>query len=179
MKNPEKLAKCREEIDQHRATLSSPVRYTESTAQLPYTAASIKEAMRLFPSVGLSMQRHSPATGIELSGYFIPPGWHVGCNPCIVQYDPKVFGEDAEEYRPERWLELEEKSKEMEKAFLAFGAGTRTCIGKNISLTEIHTLVPEILRHFDISMAHDRPWKTEDLWFHKQSDIIVNIKRRT
>ena len=66
----------------------------------------------------------------------------------------------------------------MEKYNLTFGSGTRVCIGKNISLTEIHTLVPEILRHFDVSMAHDRPWKTEDLWFHKQTDIIVNIKRR-
>ncbi|KAF1948861.1 cytochrome P450 [Byssothecium circinans] len=178
MKHPGKLAKCREEIDAHKATLSSPIRYTESIAQLPYTSAAIKEAMRLFPSVGISMQRHSPATGVTLSGYYIPPGWRVGCNPCIVHYDTTVFGDDADEYRPERWLESDTRSKEMEKSLLTFGSGTRVCIGKNISLTEIHTLVPEILRHFDISMAHDRPWKTEDYWFHKQTDIIVDIRRR-
>ena len=178
MKHPGKLAKCRAEIDAHRATLSSPIRYTESLAQLPYTGASIKEAMRLHPSVGLSMQRHSPKTGVELSGYFIPPGWRVGINPCIVHLDQTVFGEDADEFRPERWLESEARSREMEKSLLTFGAGTRVCIGKNISLTEIHTLVPEVLRHFDISMAHDRPWKTQDTWFHTQSDVVVNLKQR-
>lgn len=178
MKHPGKLAKCRQEIDAHRPTLSSPVRYTESLAQLPYTGAAIKEAMRLHPSVGLSMQRHSPKTGVELSGYFIPPGWRVGCNPCIVHYDKAVFGEDADDFEPERWLESEARSREMEKALLTFGSGTRVCIGKNISLTELHTLVPEILRHFDVSMAHDRPWKTQDTWFHTQTDVIVNIRRR-
>jgi len=178
MKHAEKLAKCRDEIDAHHATLSSPIRYSEAIAQLPYTIAAIKEAMRLFPSVALSMQRHSPPTGVELSGFFIPPGWRVGCNPCIVNYDQIAFGEDAAEYKPERWLESEERSRKMEKCLLTFGSGTRICIGKNISLAEVYTLVPEIVRHFDISMAHDRPWKTQDLWFHKQSDVIVNIQRR-
>ena len=178
MKHPGKLAKCREEIDAHHVTLSSPIRYTESLAQLRYTGASIKEAMRLHPSVGLSMQRHSPKHGVELSGYFIPPGWRVGCNPCIVHLDPQVFGEDADTFRPERWLDSEARSREMDRSILTFGAGTRVCIGKNISLTELHTLVPEVIRHFDISMAHDRPWKTQDTWFHTQKDIIVNIQRR-
>ena len=67
MKNSRKLARCREEIDAHRATLSSPIRYVESIAQLPYTSACIKKAMRLFPSIGLSMQRHSLPASIELS----------------------------------------------------------------------------------------------------------------
>lgn len=178
MKHPEKLAKCREEIDAHRATLSSPIRYKESIAQLPYTGASIKEAMRLHPSVGLSMQRHSPRTGIEISGYFIPAGWRVGCNPSIVNLDQSVYGDDPDEFRPERWLVSDARNHEMDKYILTFGAGTRVCIGKNISLTELHTLVPEILRHFDISMAHDRPWKTQDTWFHTQTDIIVNFERR-
>ncbi|CAI6332382.1 unnamed protein product [Periconia digitata] len=178
MKNPGKLAKCREEIDAHKATLSSPIRYAESIAQLPYTGAAIKEAMRLHPSVGLSMQRHSPLTGVTLSGHFIPPNWRVGCNPCIVQYDTAVFGEDAEEFSPERWLESEERTRAMEKSLLTFGGGTRVCIGKNISLTELHTLMPEVLRHFDVSMTHSRPWKTDDYWFHKQTDIIVKLRRR-
>lgn len=178
MKYPGKLAKCREEIDARRATLSSPIRYAESIAQLPYTSAAIKEAMRLFPSVALSMQRHAPPTGVTLSDYFIPPGWRVGCNPCIVQYDTNVFGDDADEFSPERWLESEERSRTMERSLLVFGSGTRVCIGKNISLTELHTLVPEILRHFDVSMSHDRPWTTEDYWFHKQTGITVNVKRR-
>ncbi|KAL5416319.1 hypothetical protein PMIN03_002123 [Paraphaeosphaeria minitans] len=140
MKHPGKLAKCREEIDAHRASLSSPIHYTESLTQLPYTSAAIKEAMHLHPSVGLSMQRHSPTTGAVLCGHFIPPGWRVGCNPCIMHFDRTVFGDDADDFQPERWLESEARSREMDKSLLNFGSGTRVCIGENISLTELHTL---------------------------------------
>jgi len=47
-----------------------------------------------------------------------------------------------------------------------------------IALSRIYTLVPEVLRKFDIEMAHDRPWKTECRWFHFQKDIIVKLKLR-
>lgn len=53
-------------------------------------------------------------------------------NAMVTQFDKNVFGEDADEFRPERWLGSEEHYWAMEKAMLVFGAGTRTCIGKNV-----------------------------------------------
>ncbi|KAL6706195.1 hypothetical protein ACN47E_005930 [Coniothyrium glycines] len=180
MKNPEKLAKAQAEIDAAFAagSLSSPIKYSETTTKLPYICASIKEAMRMHPSVGLSMQRHAPDEGIELSGKFIPKHYRVGLNPAVIHYDKDIYGQDADEFKPERWLVSEEKWKAMDRHLLIFGAGTRTCIGKNISLVELHTLVPEVLRHFDLKMAHDRPWTTSNRWFNKQTDVIVNVTRR-
>ncbi|KAF2851926.1 cytochrome P450 [Plenodomus tracheiphilus IPT5] len=180
MRNREALAKAHAEIDAALAagSLSSPIKYSETTTRLPYICASIKEAMRMHPSVGLSMQRHAPEEGIELAGTFIPSGYRVGLNPAVVHYDKAIFGEDADSFRPERWLVSDEEWKAMDRNLLIFGAGTRTCIGKNISLVELHTLVPEILRHFDLKMAHDRPWKTSDRWFNKQMDVLVNVTRR-
>jgi hypothetical protein len=58
----------------------------------------------------------------------------VGINPAVVQYDKGVFGEDAHEFKPERWLESEGRTRAMEKAVLTFGAGTRTCTGKNVCI---------------------------------------------
>ena len=54
-------------------------------------------------------------------------------NAMVVQFDKQVFGEDAHEFSPERWLESEERYRAMDKAMLVFGAGTRTCIGKHVS----------------------------------------------
>jgi len=135
MRNPRAFAKAYEEVDAADAAglLSSPVRYSETTTKLPYVCASIKEAMRMHPSVGLSMARHAPDEGIELGGKFIPRGYRIGMNPAVVHYDKNVFGRDADEYRPERWLVSEEERKVMDKHILTFGAGTRTCIGKNVS----------------------------------------------
>lgn len=55
-------------------------------------------------------------------------------NAMVVQFDKEVFGEDAHEFRPERWLQSEERYRAMDKAMLVFGAGTRTCIGKHVSI---------------------------------------------
>ncbi|KAI4937157.1 uncharacterized protein J4E92_001885 [Alternaria infectoria] len=139
IRTPDAMSKATQELQTQRHLLSTPVSFAESTKHLPYISACIKEASRLFPSTGFNMSRIAPAQGITLSGVYIPAGYHVGINPQIIQYDKKLFGEDALEFRPERWLESEARKFEMERGMLLFGAGKRTCIGKNVSfLREIH-----------------------------------------
>ncbi|KAL5113596.1 hypothetical protein ACEQ8H_008544 [Pleosporales sp. CAS-2024a] len=180
MRNPEALSKAHAEIDAaiQGGSLSTPIKYSETTTKLPYMCACIKEGLRMHPSVGLSMQRHAPNGGIELTGKFIPAGYRIGMNPAVAHYDKGIFGQDVDEYRPERWLVSPEASKAMDRNMLTLGAGTRTCIGKNISLVELHTLVPEILRRFDLHMTHGHEWTTLNRWFHKQLGLQVKLRRR-
>jgi len=57
--------------------------------------------------------------------------------------------------------------------------GSRTCIGKNISLMEMAKIIPQIVRHFDIELANPkREWTLNNQWFCKQTDIFVNVSRR-
>ena len=136
MRNPEALAKAHAEIDaaDKEGLLSSPIKYSETTIQLPFICACIKEALRMHPSVGLSMQRHAPQGGIELSGKYIPAGYRIGMNAAVVHYDKTAFGQDSDVYRPERWIVSTEEWRAMDRSMLIFGAGTRTCIGKNVRL---------------------------------------------
>lgn len=136
MKNPSKLAKVRAEVDAafENDTLSSPVQYAQVTS-LPYLMAVVKESGRLFPAFQVTMPRHAPREGLVLCGKFIPAGYTVGMNPAVVQYDKSVFGADADEFVPERWLQSEERNRAMEKAILGWGAGTRTCAGRPVSFT--------------------------------------------
>jgi cytochrome P450 len=135
MKNPETMIKATAEIDKVFAAneLSWPPKHQEVVASCPYVCAVIKEASRIFPSFAVQIQRYSPPEGIKLSGQFIPPGYRVGMNPHIIQMDKGVFGQDADVFRPERWLEGEERCKAMDRAYLSFGVGTRPCAGKNVS----------------------------------------------
>jgi cytochrome P450 len=144
MRNPEKLRKAHAEIDVALAAgvLSSPIKYSETTTKLPYICACIKEAMRMHPSVALSIPRYAPEDGIRMADKFIPKGYRVGLNPAVIHYNKEVFGPDADQFRPERWLVSEEKWKIMEKGLLVFGAGTRVCIGKNVSTSRILLLPP-------------------------------------
>ena len=134
MKHPSAMHAAVQELQAQDHLLSKPVTYAESTTHLPYISACIKEASRLFPSVAVSMSRVAPAQGIMLSGHHIPAGYQIGVNPHTVQHDTAFFGEDAEIFRPERWLESQARNFEMEKGMPFFGAGTRTCIGKNVSV---------------------------------------------
>lgn len=67
----------------------------------------------------------------------------------------------------------------MDRNYLAFGAGARTCLGKNISLLEMSKLVPQILRNFTVELADpEKEWELADYWFVKQTGLICRIRRR-
>ena len=82
---------------------------------LPYLQACLKEAMRVRPAVGLNITRVVPPEGAELDGHFFPGGTTIACNGWVLHRDKEVFGQDADDYRPERWLEDEEKARRMER----------------------------------------------------------------
>lgn len=177
LKNPQVYREIQQEIDHavEAGLLRSPVKYSEAI-QLPLLCASIKEAFRMHPAVQLTMGRVSPAGGMEVCGTYIPEGYWVGMNPAIIHLDKSIFGGDADQFRPTRWLEP--NAINMDKHMLTFGAGTRVCIGKNISLAEIHKLVPEVVRHFDLELANNDNWKTTNLWFCSQEMGPVRVRQR-
>lgn len=58
-----------------------------------------------------------------------------------------------------------------------FGGGSRTCLGKNISLLEMTKVIPQIVRNFDISLAGDGKMETYCAWF-VYPQFKVKVKRR-
>jgi cytochrome P450 len=181
LRNPTVMVKVQEEIDNatREGKLSEPISYRESMTHLPYLGAVIKETMRLHPSTGLIMERHVPSEGAVICGKSIPAGTVVGINAWVVHRNPEVF-EAPDSFIPERWLESSpEKLKEMEQSFFAFGAGARTCLGKNISLTEMHKMIPELLRKFELKLhIPGKEWKTKNVWFVQQEGLVCDIVRR-
>lgn len=119
--------------------------------KLPYLDAVIQESFRLFPAAGLMLERHVPPDGATICGERIPGNTIVGCNAWVVHRRPEIFGNDVDDFRPERWLEADPaRLKEMKATMLQFGAGARTCIGRNISVLEIYKLIPSFLMRFEV-----------------------------
>lgn len=74
----------------------------------------------MHPAVGQLLERLVPARGETVAGVWLPEGTVVGVNPWVVARDESVYGHDAYEYRPERWLNADEAQlRLMERNFLA------------------------------------------------------------
>ena len=100
------------------------------TIEVAYLKTCITEGMRVHPSVALPLQRHIPTRGTTIAGVYLAEGYRVGVNAAVVHYDKDFLGGDADQFTPDRWIEGE--SVQMDKAMIPFGAGSRTCIGKNV-----------------------------------------------
>ncbi|KAL1615416.1 hypothetical protein SLS56_011829 [Neofusicoccum ribis] len=144
--------------------VSRPITYNEA-AKLPYLSAVLNEALRIHPPTGFILERVVPDGGIVLPSCdaFLPAGTVVGANPWVLHRDKAVFGEDVENFRPERWLECDEaRIAEMHRRLTAFGIGPRSCIGKNISLLEMWKVLAELVRAYEFSLAQPhKNWR----WF--------------
>ena len=186
VKHPRVYTKLMEELDEaaRNGTIAErehgKVSWAESQ-KLPYLDAVIQEAFRIHPAAGLILERVVPPQGIDILGERIPGGTIVGCNAWVLHRRPEIFGTDADVFRPERWLEAKpDQLREMRSTMFQFGAGARTCIGKNISLLEIYKLVPSFLRNFEVELEKPgKEWKTWNAWFVRQLDFNTVFKRRT
>jgi cytochrome P450 len=157
IKTPDKLAKLRAEFEELNLTgqieRGDPLMKWSDVRELPYLSAVINESLRTHPAAGLPLERITPAEGIQLGDVFVPGGTNIGCSAWTLHLDRDLWGQDAREWRPERWLEASEgKKAEMKNSMFAFGAGSRTCIGKNVSYLEMYKLVPAVLRSFDVGV---------------------------
>jgi len=112
------------------------------------------------PGVGLPLERIIPEFSLTTPDEMIlPAGTIVGINPWVLHMDKNVFGQDAASFVPERWLqsslesdeEFQDRVTAMKNTDLTFGAGNRTCGGKNISILEIYKLIPLLLTKYEAS----------------------------
>lgn len=144
--HPSALARAKLEITaaDGRGLLSSPILFEETRQHLPFFVACIKESLRLNPPATNLFARVTPRGGKVVDGVFVPEGTEMTSHAYVVQRDRGLYGEDAECYRPERWLEGEGRAAELEAGQFTFGMGPRVCLGKDIAVMEMYKLLPEV-----------------------------------
>jgi cytochrome P450 len=114
---PYSLQKLYEELRASKVSSSFP-QYSQ-VRNLPYLNACILEGIRMHPPFALPLERVVPKGGATVLGHFLPEGTVIGGNPYVVNRHKDTFGDDAEIWRPERWLECgEEQRKRLEASLL-------------------------------------------------------------
>ncbi|OQD80582.1 hypothetical protein PENANT_c034G09199 [Penicillium antarcticum] len=165
--------------------LSYPVpTYTEVSRHLPFYAACIKEALRLNPS-GATLLPRVVCPGdpdLIVNGRQVPVDTEVAMNPWIAHRDKNLYGEDAEEFYPDRWLGDPAAAKVYEKYNLAWGYGARVCLGKPFAMMELYKGPLSLLLNFDVTLAevgpdtpapHSEMYATVKVW----GDVWLQLQR--
>lgn len=126
--------------------LSTPIT-DEEARSLPYLQAVIKEGLRVFPPVAGLMPTVVPRGGDVIHGIPVPEGTEIGWSAFGVQHNKGVYGTDAETFRPERWLEVEdaERLRAMTSTLeLVFKYGKWQCLGRSVALMELNKMFVEV-----------------------------------
>ena len=187
-KNREMLVRLQDELDHATSEADKPLSWAQ-IQNLPYLCACVDEGMRLVPAVSTPLERVVGEGGMTLSDGTtrLPPGTIVGMNPAIVNQDREVFGDNPDEFHPDRWLlgkgetetNFQQRVSRMRNTDLTFGAGKRVCPGRNLALLECHKIIAELVRAFDVELVHpEREWKTVNRWFLRQTDMDMRLRRR-
>lgn len=123
-------------------------------ADLKYMDAFLHETLRLHPSVPSDAKVAAKDCVLPDGGYKLPAGTQVGFNPYSIGRSTLIWGRDAEEFNPVRWL-TERKYSQWE--FPHFNAGARVCLGQHVAILEAKVLFAALLNAFSWNVAdnHD------------------------
>jgi cytochrome P450 len=104
---------------------------------LPYTCSIVKEVLRWRPAVPLGIS-HKATEDDWYEGMFIPKGTTCVANIWQCNHDRTIFGDDADEFRPERHLDDKGElslgpAETYREGHSSFGFGRRICVGKHLA----------------------------------------------
>jgi cytochrome P450 len=114
----------------------------------------IYEVLRLYPP--FAMLTRKTYTPVKLGDTTYPAGVLLSMPIFFIHHDKELWGDDADEFKPERFSEgisKASKRKDRNAPFFPFGWGPRICIGQNFALVEAKMGLCMILQHFEFETS--------------------------
>ncbi|KAK6132448.1 hypothetical protein DH2020_033825 [Rehmannia glutinosa] len=111
----------------------------------------LQEVLRLYPPAPLTVR--GPTETVKLGNLTIPRGVHLTLLIGLLHYDPKIWGEDAKEFKPQRFSEGVSNATKIQSSFIPFSSGPRVCIGQNFAMIEAKLALAMILKNFSFELS--------------------------
>ncbi|KAI6100367.1 cytochrome P450 [Pisolithus sp. B1] len=173
-RNPEIQTKLREEL----LAFPGEADYDQLSSKLPYLDAVVHEIFRIHSPV-IELNRVATEddviplsepvqtrSGELVDSISVTKGTRIGISITGMNRSSAVWGADAKQFRPERWLEgagIPKKAQEIQgyRHLLTFSDGTRTCLGKVFAITEFKVVLSVLVKSFVFEMRDGPDAKVE------------------
>ncbi|TDL20852.1 cytochrome P450 [Rickenella mellea] len=119
--------------------------------QMEYLDSVVMESLRIMPPVPMTLRRCAKDDYID--NVWIPKGTMLYIAIRVVNTFKEVWGDDAEQFRPERWAELPKKYNPT-FSLLSFLAGPHSCIGRTMAIAEMKAVLSILITNFEFEPAY-------------------------
>ncbi|CAN6446456.1 unnamed protein product [Victoria cruziana] len=109
------------------------------------------EALRLYPPAAF-IDRYTYKT-VSIGGLTIPPGVRLLLPIILIHHDKQFWGDDAAEFKPERFSSGVSNASMHQMAYFPFSSGPRICLGQSFALIEAKMALAMILQHFSFELS--------------------------
>ncbi|KUL81932.1 hypothetical protein ZTR_10351 [Talaromyces verruculosus] len=149
--------------------------------KVPYVNALVKEAERYYTASAMNLPRKTTVDIAWDNGVIIPAKTMVLVNLQAANHDVGHFGDDADVFNPERWLEHPENIP-VERSIqglphMSFGAGARACSGQLVANRVIYTALVRLLGSYHIVASEEFPPNTHYADYNAIKSALVAIPR--
>lgn len=175
LKTPGVVQKLQAELDEAMPQGNEPVPRFSQVRDLKYLQAVISETMRIHSTSSLGLPRVvPPGPGVEILGHHFPAGSVLSVPAYTIHHSKEIWGEDADEFRPERWFDINERQK---NAFIPFSYGPRSCVGRNVAEMELALIVGTVFRRYEFELYQD-VLETREGFLRKPLECMVGVRTR-
>nr|ACG46235.1 cytochrome P450 CYP71C36 [Zea mays] len=152
MRKPRVMNKLQAEVRSSTPEGHDGVVGEDSLEHMAYLRAVTKESLRIHNVTPL-LAPHLSMDSCTIDGYTVPAGVQVLINSWAIGRDTRYWGDDAEEFVPERFMDggsaVHVSFKGSDFEFLPFGSGRRMCAGVNFAMATVELMLANLVHRFD------------------------------
>ncbi|KAG5467973.1 hypothetical protein LSCM4_01060 [Leishmania orientalis] len=153
----------------------------EELMECDYLVAVVKEGLRMYPAAPIIYRDAAEDVYLPASGVVIPKGMTVVITLFSLQRNTHVYGDDADVFRPERWLG--EEGQALRKrcgrcGYIPFSCGKRSCIGQEFGYLELLIVTALLGRHLKMELIGNFPEARYNITMAMSHPVSMRITAR-
>jgi cytochrome P450 len=141
---------CKREVD--RLCEDGTELTVETITNLAHVDAVVNEVVWLYKPLPSGIQAITAPAGAEINGVHGSGNCQVQILHAVIMADGRDFSQ-GEQFTPERWMGERSELIRDRRAYIPFGYGVRSCVGKQLALNEMRLTIARVVREFDVALG--------------------------